>query len=87
MAERKPQDRILHLTRVRSMPNDGSRTLNFILGYGPGDFDRLVFLRPEVVPEFEGEKAWARVHWWSKTRHKVVELVADKLGTPLSPAD
>lgn len=80
---RKPKERILHLRRVRSLPNDGDRTLYFILGYNGGTFDRLGFVGPERCPPINGEAAWVRVHWWSKSNYRVIEQVADKHGSPL----
>ncbi|WP_292035674.1 MULTISPECIES: hypothetical protein [unclassified Brevundimonas] len=83
MTGRKPQERILHLRRYRSLPNDGSRTLYCVLSYSGGLFDHLSFVSPGQYPEFTGEEAWMRVHWWSKAKHKVVEQVADKTGKPM----
>lgn len=62
------------------MPDEGSRTLYFVLSYTGGLFDRLSFIRPEACPEFDGDEAWARVHWWSKANHKVIEIVTDRSG-------
>lgn len=83
---RKPQERILHVRRVRSMPDDGSKTLHWILSYRGDLFDRLGFVGVERCPQIDGEEAWVRVHWWSKSNYPVVEQVADKQGTPLKRA-
>ena len=42
------------ITRVRSLPNAGSRTLHFKIDYGKSG----VFFQPNEVPSFEGEEAW-----------------------------
>ncbi len=65
------------------MPNDGARTLFCVLSYSGDLFERLGFLRTGQYPEFEGEEAWMRVHWWSKARLEVIEQVADKAGNPM----
>lgn len=80
---RKPQVRILHLKRMRSLPNDGSRTLCCILSYQGGTFDRLGFVDPGKYPEFDGEAAWVRVHWWSKSNYQVIEQVINAAGEPM----
>lgn len=66
------------------MPNDGSRTLYFILGHDGGTFNRRGFVRPEACPEIDGDRAWVRVHWWSKSKYRVIEQVADKTGAPFA---
>ncbi|RZI98476.1 MAG: hypothetical protein EON90_13290 [Brevundimonas sp.] len=65
------------------MPHDGNRTLYFILGFGGGTFDRLGFVDPDRCPEIEGEAAWVRVQWWSKSNYRVIEQVADRSGAPM----
>lgn len=80
---RKPQTRILHLRRMRSLPNDGSRTLCCVLSCHGTLFDRIGFVNPGRYPEFDGEEAWVRVDWWSKSNFQVVEQVADRSGAPL----
>lgn len=83
---RRPHERILHLQRVRTLPDDGSRTLHCVLSYTGGLFDHLGFVDPGRYPEFEGETAWVRVHWWSKSNYTVVEQVADQSGSPMPVA-
>lgn len=81
---RKPQHRILHLRRMRTLANEGARTLCCVVTHSGGLFDRVGFLDPGRYPEFEGEAAWVRVDWWSKANFRVVEQVADKSGAPLA---
>jgi hypothetical protein len=43
--------------------------------YDGGLFGALGYLRPGQFPEFEGEEAWFKVRWFSKSRREFIEQV------------
>jgi hypothetical protein len=49
--------RVIRLTRVRSLPDSGARTLHFKAD-GQTRRQRYLFFAPDAVPEFDGEEAW-----------------------------
>ena len=69
--------RIIKLTRFRSLPNAGSKTLFF--KYPHGKSGR--FLRPAQVPEFDGEAAWFEVEV-SGTRVRFIRQMGEN-GKPV----
>lgn len=83
---RKPRERFLHLRKMRDQPQYGAGVLYCILSFNGDEMDRIAFVRPDACPAFENESAWVRVDWWSTSRFRVVEVVADKRGTPVTPA-
>lgn len=57
------EKRIVLLTRMRSLPNDGYRTLCFTSEQlaTRGRRSRVGFVDSEHVPDFDGEAAWFEV--------------------------
>ena len=49
--------RVIRLTRVRTLPDAGARTLH-CKADGQTRRQRYLFFRPAAVPEFDGDEAW-----------------------------
>jgi hypothetical protein len=69
--------RVFKLIRCRGLLKDGGKTLFFRTAGG----DRrhpAKFLRPEDVPEFDGEEAWFECERPPRCRWRAVRLIADR---------
>jgi len=67
--------RTVHLARHRFLPNAGGDTVFCVMTYRGGPGPALAYLKPGEFPEFEGEKAWFRVRWFSKRRREFIERI------------
>ena len=79
-----PRDVIVHLSRSRYLPQDGGGTVFCVMTYDGGTFGALGYVRPGTYPEFDGDEAWFRLEWRSRTKFRFVEQVADRIGTPMN---
>ena len=60
------------IRRQRTLPNAGGRTLHF---HAPGFGKSGLFLRPEEVPEFDGEEAVFEFERAGRGRIRLLRLV------------
>lgn len=70
-----PDIRTIHLARHRLLPQDGAGTVFCVMTFKGEPGPALAFLLPGQFPEFEGEKAWFRVRWFSKHRREFIEQI------------
>ena len=63
-----PDIRVVHLARYRFLANAGGGTVFCVMTYDGDIFGALAYLSPGQFPEFEGEEAWFKVRWFSKSR-------------------
>jgi len=70
-----PHIHTVHLQRHRFLPNAGGGTVFCTMTFDGKSGPALAFLQPGQFPEFEGESAWFRVMWHSKSRRDFLEQV------------
>lgn len=79
-----PRDVIVHLRRSRYLPQDGGGTVFCVMTHTGTTFGALAYLPPGAYPEFDGEEAWFRLQWHSRTKFRFIEQVADRSGRSIS---